>query len=288
MAKTLEEKREYARRYYMSPAAREYQKRYRDSHRKELKRWRELHKKETKEYNKKYINSVHGKEVREAYINSTAGKKCVKKRESSAHRKKWVKKYCNSFSVKTRRRNQALMRNYGITIAQRNKMLREQHGRCYICKKPETLKGRKGKIRRLSVHHNHESKKVHHLLCHICNVLIAYLQKRRIDLKYYLRYPKEPPSGIMYNHKLPYGISTKLRNKMLREQGGVCYICKKHETVKHNDDRIWHLSVDHNSKTDMIRHLLCNSCNILVGMLRVKRTDVKYYMLYLNEEEKIK
>ena len=53
----------------------------------------------------------------------------------------------------------------------------------------------------------------------------------------------------------------------LREQGGVCAICKQPET------HTWRgkpreLSVDHDHSTGEIRRLLCHRCNTLIGLAR--------------------
>lgn len=64
---------------------------------------------------------------------------------------------------------------YGITSDQYYSLLVKQCGVCAICKKPETSLSRSGKLRRLSVDHNHETGKVRGLLCFRCNVGIGYL-----------------------------------------------------------------------------------------------------------------
>jgi len=55
-----------------------------------------------------------------------------------------------------------LAKTYNLTIAQYDKMLRQQAGGCYICERPP-------KTRRLAVDHNHKTGKVRGLLCWHCN-----------------------------------------------------------------------------------------------------------------------
>ncbi|MGE5829805.1 MAG: endonuclease domain-containing protein, partial [Micromonosporaceae bacterium] len=55
---------------------------------------------------------------------------------------------------------QVLKREYGITLADYNKLLRSQAHRCAICRRPETVKSRSGEPRRLSVDHDHVTKTV--------------------------------------------------------------------------------------------------------------------------------
>lgn len=65
-------------------------------------------------------------------------------------------------------RNYNLIRMFGITSCQYDKILLSQDGVCAICKKPETVKYRE-KIRFLAVDHCHKTKKVRGLLCKACN-----------------------------------------------------------------------------------------------------------------------
>lgn len=57
---------------------------------------------------------------------------------------------------------------YGITNEQYGEMLSAQNGTCKICKKPETLRDRRG-IRSLAVDHDHCTGMVRGLLCARCN-----------------------------------------------------------------------------------------------------------------------
>jgi len=54
--------------------------------------------------------------------------------------------------------------------------------------------------------------------------------------------------------KQKYGITEADYEKMLKDQGEVCAICKRHQ-------RFQRLAVDHDHKTGKIRGLLCPECN---------------------------
>lgn len=71
-------------------------------------------------------------------------------------------------------RASALMRAYGITVADYDRMWAEQQGLCAICQRPERLV-RYGKPLELSVDHCHDTGKVRGLLCHDCNTAIGKL-----------------------------------------------------------------------------------------------------------------
>lgn len=68
---------------------------------------------------------------------------------------------------------QLIKREYGITLAEYNAILRRQAHRCAVCRRPETVRSRStGDVRRLSVDHDHVTGRVRGLLCHRCNLLV--------------------------------------------------------------------------------------------------------------------
>ncbi len=64
-------------------------------------------------------------------------------------------------------------KQFGISLADYERMLVEQNGKCAICGNPETGM-RNGKVRGLAVDHCHDSGKVRGLLCGNCNPMIGY------------------------------------------------------------------------------------------------------------------
>jgi hypothetical protein len=73
---------------------------------------------------------------------------------------------------KDKYKNWELIRLFGITLEDYNRMLKEQNNVCYICNKPETSKRRK----KLSVDHCHKTNKVRGLLCSNCNLGLGNFQ----------------------------------------------------------------------------------------------------------------
>lgn len=57
---------------------------------------------------------------------------------------------------------------------------------------------------------------------------------------------------------LPYRINEKTYNDLLIEQNNCCAICKTHDSLR----------VDHDHKTGVVRGLLCNNCNLGIGLLK--------------------
>ncbi len=62
-----------------------------------------------------------------------------------------------------------LKRKYNITIDDYNALFNAQHGKCYLCHNPETIK----RNNRLAVDHDHNTGKIRRLLCFKCNTSIA-------------------------------------------------------------------------------------------------------------------
>lgn len=65
--------------------------------------------------------------------------------------------------------------------------------------------------------------------------------------------------------KAKYKLTEDEYLRLLDEQGGVCAICGKPETVRRGAAEP-RLSVDHDHKTGRARGLLCQSCNVICGM----------------------
>lgn len=73
--------------------------------------------------------------------------------------------------------------------AEYNELLSLQKGVCAICGKPETGKY-KGKIKRLSIDHNHQTKKVRGLLCFSCNTMLGKMSDNEEGIMKFLNYVK--------------------------------------------------------------------------------------------------
>ena len=79
------------------------------------------------------------------------------------------------------------------------------------------------------------------------------------------------------NHlRREYGISLDDYQNLLKNQNGVCKICKRHE----NKNLQGGLSVDHCHKTGKVRGLLCRECNAGLGKFKddieIMQTAIEY------------
>ena len=73
-------------------------------------------------------------------------------------------------------KSRQLKMSFGITIDDYYEMLEIQKGVCAICGEKEKSKTDRGKLKALSVDHNHKTGKVRGLLCYKCNHLLGNAQ----------------------------------------------------------------------------------------------------------------
>ena len=79
-----------------------------------------------------------------------------------------------------------LLKKYDLTIAQYDAMLAEQGGGCAICHHPEMMV-QQGKVRRLSIDHDHATGVIRGLLCSRCNRRLGSWEAFRQQAEAYLR-----------------------------------------------------------------------------------------------------
>jgi hypothetical protein len=87
-------------------------------------------------------------------------------------RNQWRASPIGKASVK----NGYLLRAFGISLADYVAMAVKQGGVCLICAQAETRKDRSGRVKPLSVDHDHTTGKVRGLLCDGCNNAIGNLR----------------------------------------------------------------------------------------------------------------
>lgn len=84
-------------------------------------------------------------------------------------------------SAARRTRRSDLLKLYGMSEDDYQKMLRDQRGRCAICKLESTSLSRWGTVKALAVDHDHGTKRVRGLLCDKCNRGLGYFNDN-VDL----------------------------------------------------------------------------------------------------------
>ena len=107
-------------------------------------------------------------------------KKCFCKK-TNAYKKK------NKEKIRKANKDLHLRKTFGITLEEYQEKLRKQRGVCAICGLPETSVY-KGKVRHLSVDHNHKTNQVRGLLCNDCNVMLGWAKDETARLLGAIRY----------------------------------------------------------------------------------------------------
>lgn len=182
-------------------------------------------------------------------------------------------------------------------------VFKKQDGRCKLCGKEEHV-CLNGKIKDLATDHNPKTKKFRGLLCQDCNLnrvscidqivhkmsshqtvqILLYIGiktlLRKIDvvcdsnlLNLYLVKNRQnsyrrkfPDRKIKWREKNINNshISSGDRCLLMKDQNGRCKLCRQKETMKGSNGKVRALSVDHSHRTNIVRGLLCNSCNTKV------------------------
>ncbi len=82
-----------------------------------------------------------------------------------------------------------------------------------------------------------------------------------------------------------FGITVERYDQMLKDQNGVCAICKQPETAG-RAGKIKLLSVDHSHTTEQLRGLLCDNCNKALGCMHDNIERFQSAIEYLNRYSK--
>lgn len=85
------------------------------------------------------------------------------------------------------------------------------------------------------------------------------------------------------NYKKKYGITIQEYEHMFKQQGGVCAICNRPETLVTPSGETASLAVDHCHATGKVRKLLCRQCNTMLGGSRDNVDILLNAIKYLKE-----
>lgn len=81
--------------------------------------------------------------------------------------------------------------------------------------------------------------------------------------------------------KRKYGMTPSDYDALLREQGGLCAICRT-EGKKQRKDIRYALHIDHDHRTGRVRGLLCHRCNTVLGNAGDSQDILARAMAYLS------
>ena len=79
--------------------------------------------------------------------------------------------------------------------------------------------------------------------------------------------------------KMKYGLTPEGVQEMLAEQDGKCAACGS--TSPGGRHNVW--IIDHNHLTNQVRGLLCNGCNVAIGMLKEDENRIFALIEYLRK-----
>ncbi len=78
-----------------------------------------------------------------------------------------------------------------------------------------------------------------------------------------------------------YDLTHEEYQALLEQQGYVCAICKKAETIRLKSGEPRALAIDHCHKTGKVRGLLCQACNTALGLLEDDIERIQMLLAYL-------
>ena len=111
-----------------------------------------------------------------------------------------------------------------------------------------------------------------------CKACLA-TRKREYHKKNPEQYRRHRETSRQARLKRVFGITQDEYDQLLKDQRGVCAICKQ------VPDGI-RLGVDHNHKTGQVRGLLCIPCNTGIGMLKDDPDLLHRAVFYLTERQR--
>lgn len=100
--------------------------------------------------------------------------------------------------------------------------------------------------------------------------------------KYRKEWAKDPDNRRRRKLRTKYNLTLECYNEMLKAQEGKCKICGTTETRNKKFD---FLVVDHCHKSNKVRGLLCDYCNVALGRFEDDIERVKKAVKYLEEHK---
>lgn len=89
---------------------------------------------------------------------------------------------------------------------------------------------------------------------------------------------RHPHAQRAFDLKRNYGLTIEQYDALLASQGGLCAICKATPGNKR-------LAVDHNHETGVVRGLLCDRCNPMIGYAKESIARLEAAIAYLKKTE---
>lgn len=110
-------------------------------------------------------------------------------------------------------------------------------------------------------------------------------RKHKTKILAYRRKWREREVSKDYELRTAFGIGIKDYKEMLDVQNNVCAICKEPQNMGKKN-----LAVDHDHSNGEIRGLLCNRCNMVLGLVKENTNilmDMAAYLIYHSEQKEL-
>lgn len=116
-------------------------------------------------------------------------------------------------------------------------------------------------------------------------------KKQESKTAYMRRYQRakraaDPDYGRNQHFKQHYGVTLEWYEQRLKEQGGVCAICKQESRLVIKGRKV-RLAVDHCHGTKVPRGLLCDRCNRALGLLDHSQATLRQAIAYLQPQSDV-
>lgn len=112
---------------------------------------------------------------------------------------------------------------------------------------------------------------------HKINIKKTFEYNKKWGKEHPKRHKKYISQYLIYALK-KYGVTPEDYNLMFIKQKGCCAICGKHQNELKRK-----LSIDHNHSTGVIRGLLCNNCNLMLGFSKENIDVLQKSIIYLDK-----
>ena len=100
--------------------------------------------------------------------------------------------------------------------------------------------------------------------------------------EFYRKNPKSPEEQKKGSLRRAYNLTVEEYRAMFASQNGLCASCGNPETkIDHRTGNVKELAVDHDHATGKIRALLCNACNVALGLLQDDPERIEQLFRYI-------
>jgi len=98
-------------------------------------------------------------------------------------------------------------------------------------------------------------------------------------------HPDRKESQRRHTRAYRAGVTGVEYDAMLESQKGLCLICGRPETSLRPDGSVKVLAVDHDHLTGKIRGLLCQRCNVVLGLAKDDAATLRAMAAYLDDHD---